>query len=465
MRRPPSLWLFVLVLSVACDGPRGTDAGPGNDAGLGNDAGVPAAVFIRDDEGGAIVLRGTNIENSSKWSADRLPTNYVTADDFEPLVTQLGFNAVRFLVFWEAIEPERGVYDDAYLAEVRARVEAAGAAGLHVIVDMHQDVFGRGFGNDGAPRWACDEALYESFTPPDEWFLGYFEPEVAECFDRLWLDADTRGAYASAWGRVAQELAGADGLLAYELMNEPFWGTSTVRTFEREIAPAAYAEWTDAIRASDPDTWVMMGPASAANIGLNSFLVPPDRPRLIYGPHLYPPSLERGLGWTGSHEDVLELSGTIVQDALRMGLPVVVGETGARDNVDGALEFLDQAYDAFDADRLGATQWEGGRGMDGSYAVFDESGAPSVIGRAIARPHPSRTAGDPIAWSWDGRTFRFEWSEGGSASGETVVTLPAVSFPAGVDATLEDGGQVRVEGARALVPRVGGTRVLTLVAR
>lgn len=460
--RPHALLLCSLL--VGCDAPIDPDAG-GGDAGA--DAGTPLSVrsWIRDDGGGVLILRGTNIENASKWAPDFLPTNYVTADDFRPLVDELGMNAVRMLIFWEAVEPERGVYDDVYLAEVRRRVEAAGAAGLHVIVDMHQDVFGRGFGNDGAPRWACDEALYASFTPPAEWFLGYFEPEVEECFDRLWNDPDLRGAYAAAWGHVAEVLAGADGLLVYELMNEPSWGTAPVRQFEREIAPAAYAEWIDAIRAHDPDAYVMMDPASAANVGLSSNLDPPERERLVYAPHVYPPSLERGLGWTGTPEDVLELTATVVDDSLRMGLPAVVGETGARDDVDGALVFLDQVYDAFDADRLGATQWEGGRASGGSYAVFDETGAPSVIGRAIARPHPARTAGEPLSWSFDGSVFTFAWREDGSATGDTLVTFPSVAFPAGADIAVEDGGEALVEGAIVVIPPIGGQRLLTIRAR
>ena len=454
------------LLVLGCDGPADIDAGTAPDGGGVDASTLPMTrAWIRDDEGGALILRGTNVEDASKWSADFLPTNYVDTDDFRPLVEELGMNAVRFLVFWEAIEPERGTYDDVYLAEVRRRVEAAGAAGLHVIVDMHQDIFGRGFGNDGAPRWACDEALYDSFTPPDEWFLGYFEPEVQECFDRLWTDPSLRAQYAAAWGRLARELAGADGVLVYELMNEPFWGTATVRHFEREIAPAAYAEWLDAIREHDPDAYIMMGPASAANVGLSSFLVPPDRERLIYAPHLYPPSLERGTGWSGTLETVLDSSGTIVDDAQRMGLPVVVGETGARDDVDGALSFLDQVYDAFDADRLSATQWEGGYASGGSYAIFDETGAPSAIGRTIARPHPARTSGVPLSWSWDGETFTFEWEESEDASGPTIVTLPRVSFPSGADATMDDGGETRVEGARLVIPETSGRRRLTLRRR
>ncbi|MCA9610441.1 MAG: cellulase family glycosylhydrolase [Myxococcales bacterium] len=459
--------LIALLLLTACEeDPILVDAGSG-DAGVATvDAGPPAPrAWIRDEAGGVLILRGTNVEGASKWSEGFLPPSYATVDDFRPLVDQLGFDVIRFLVFWEAIEPERGIYDDAYLAEVRARIEAAGEAGLHVILDMHQDVFGPGFGGDGAPRWACDEALYASFTPPDEWFQGYFEPEVGECFDRLWNDADTRAAYGAAWARVARELAGVDAVIAYELMNEPFWGTATVRTFERTIAPAAYAEWTDAIRAEDPRPYVLMGPASAANIGLSSFLVPPDRERLIYGPHLYPPSLERGLGWTGSADEVLDLAAIIGDDAARMDLPAVVTETGARRDVEGALTFLDQVYDAFDAEMIGATQWEGGRGGEGSYDVWDETGAPSSVGLAIARPYPARVAGAPVGWSWDGDRFVFDWDEDGSATGETIVALPAVVFDAGADATLDDGGEVRIEGARAVIPQTGGRRHLAIARR
>lgn len=454
------VWLVALMVLAACEGPANPDAG-GEDAPI--DAGATAARAWITDEGGVLVLRGTNVEGASKWSPDFLPPHYATADDFRPLAEDLGFDVVRFLVFWEAVEPTRGTYDDAYLAAVRARVEAAGEAGLRVIVDMHQDVFGRGFGGDGAPRWACDEALYASFTPPEEWFQGYFEPEVGECFDRLWNDPDLRAAYAAAWARVARELAGVDAVIAYELINEPFWGTATVRSFEREIAPAAYAEWADAIRAEDPRPHVVMGPASAANIGLSSFLLPPDRPRLVYGPHLYPPSLERGLGWSGTHAEVLDLADVIDADAARMGLPAVVTETGARREVPGALEFLDQVYDAFDARMLGATQWEGGRG--GDYDVWNEDGTPSAVGLAIARPYPVRVAGEPIAWAWDGARFTLEWTEDGSATGETIVALPGVIFGGGAEAALDDGGEVRIEGARAFVPPIGGSRRLEVVRR
>ncbi len=467
---------FVVAGFVGCEGSDvSPDAGFDAAAGDGGDAGVadadagpvtPEPVFLRDAEGGVVMLRGTNVEGDAKWAADFLPTTYTTTADFERLSDVLGMNAVRFLIFWEAVEPEPEMFDDAYLAEVRRRVDAAHEAGLLVVVDMHQDVYGRGFGGDGAPRWACDESLYASFTPPDNWFEGYFEPEVQECFDRLWLDPETRGHYGRMWAHVAEALSGSAGVFAYELMNEPSWGTTDLSAFERTVAPAAYAEWIDAIREADLGPYVVVAPASAANVGLPSALVPPDRERLVYGPHVYPPALELGTGWTGSLDDALGLAQQIERDGARMGLPVFVGETGARGEVLGALTFLDQMWTAFDEQRLSATQWDGGSGPSTGYALFDDSGAPSGVALSIARPHPARTAGVPRDWSWDRETatFVFEWEEDGSATGETRVTLPSVVFSAGVDATLDDGGEARVEGASLQIPQIGGDRRLVLTA-
>ena len=459
-RLAPSLAL----LAVACaESPAGDDAGAPVDATTP----PPARSWLRDDTGGVLVLRGTNVQGASKWSPDRLPPHYASVDDFARLSNELGMNAVRFLIFWEAVEPSPGVYDDAYLAAVRRRVEAAGAAGLHVIVDMHQDVFGVGFGGDGAPRWACDEALYESFTPPEEWFLGYFEPEVAECFDRLWLDPDLRAAYGAMWARVAEALRGAEGLLAYELINEPFWGTTSLRAFEREVAPAAYAEWIDRIREVDPDPYVMIGPSSAANVGLSSSLAPPDRARLVYGPHLYPPSLERGTGWTGTEATIDDFATTITEDAARMGLPAVVGEIGGRRDVPGVVAFLEQAYAALDRAQLGATQWDGDQGSDASYGLFHEDGTASAIAVALARPHPARVAGRPLEWSWDPAAGRFElsWEEDAGAAGDTRVTLPSLAFAVTPEVALDDGGEARVEGATLVVPSHGGRRHLVVRRR
>lgn len=112
-----------------------------------------------------------------------------------------GFNAVRFLVNWEGVEPiERGKYDQRYLATIRKNVELANKYGIYVLVDMHQDSFSRHLAvnyhelsqeeepdpigrmlaalfppytdtvrGEGAPRWAVEQCLQEKDLDSPDW--------------------------------------------------------------------------------------------------------------------------------------------------------------------------------------------------------------------------------------------------------------------------------------------------------
>src|SRR5215813_7020836 len=67
----------------------------------------------------------------------------------------MGFNALRLPVNWSALEPkDGGGYDEAYVKRVVDVIDIAGAAGLVVLVDFHQDAYSKEIGEDGAPLWA-----------------------------------------------------------------------------------------------------------------------------------------------------------------------------------------------------------------------------------------------------------------------------------------------------------------------
>ena len=70
-----------------------------------------------------------------------------------------GFNCLRLLTTWEAVEHAGpGQYDQEYLAYLRAIVEQAGDHGFYVFIDFHQDVWSRMTGGDGAPGWTLEAA-------------------------------------------------------------------------------------------------------------------------------------------------------------------------------------------------------------------------------------------------------------------------------------------------------------------
>ncbi len=103
-----------------------------------------------DPAGRHVILHGVNI------GAKHKKTNYVSwhePADFARM-RAWGFNCVRLLIIWAAIEPECGSYDEDYLRRIDKRIAWAKANGLYVLVDMHQDLWGEKPGGDGAPVWA-----------------------------------------------------------------------------------------------------------------------------------------------------------------------------------------------------------------------------------------------------------------------------------------------------------------------
>ncbi len=172
--------------------------------------------YLRDGHGRYVAFHGVNVSGSTKLpfavDAGGVPT-YVgkpfplaEADWQFALLRELGFDSIRLLVIWEGIEPGgRGLYDQAYLAYLRAIVQKAGEYGLHVLVDMHQDMFSRhlrvqynrtpSYGEpgslentllalvpdeetgqyndavqgDGAPRWAVQACLQEKDMRSPRW--------------------------------------------------------------------------------------------------------------------------------------------------------------------------------------------------------------------------------------------------------------------------------------------------------
>jgi hypothetical protein len=136
-----------------------------------------------DESGRRVILRGVNLGGDCKvpWPdggtehpsdfSDHRTVSFVgrpfplgEADEHLARLKHWGFNCLRLLTTWEAVEHAGpGQYDEAYLdyfAEVSRR---AGKFGLYVFVDFHQDVWSRMTGGDGAPGWTF-EAVGLDFT-------------------------------------------------------------------------------------------------------------------------------------------------------------------------------------------------------------------------------------------------------------------------------------------------------------
>ncbi len=136
-----------------------------------------------DPDGRRVILRGVNLGGDCKVpypdGGTNRPSDFgnhrdisfigrpfplAEADDHFARLKHWGFNCLRLLTTWEAVEHAGpGILDEAYLDYFAAISRRAGDFGLHVFVDFHQDVWSRMSGGDGAPGWTF-EAVGLDFT-------------------------------------------------------------------------------------------------------------------------------------------------------------------------------------------------------------------------------------------------------------------------------------------------------------
>lgn len=146
-----------------------------------NNLKVSGSHFV-DASGRVAMLRGVNLGGSSKVPMvpngatynregffDHKKVSFVgrpfpleEADEHFKRLRTWGFNFLRFLVTWEAIEHEGpGIYDEEYLTYLTRVVRKAGEYGFNLFIDPHEDVWSRFTGGDGAPGWTLELAGFD----------------------------------------------------------------------------------------------------------------------------------------------------------------------------------------------------------------------------------------------------------------------------------------------------------------
>ncbi|EMY62429.1 glycoside hydrolase family 5 protein [Leptospira terpstrae] len=137
----------------------------------------PQGEWFVDTTGRKVILRGINLGGDTKVpfpnGGTQFPTDFSDhkevsfigrpfplseADTHFTRLKKWGFNVLRLLTTWEAVEHKGpGEYDEAYLDYFTEIVRLAGEYGFYVFVDFHQDVWSRMTGGDGAPGWIFEK--------------------------------------------------------------------------------------------------------------------------------------------------------------------------------------------------------------------------------------------------------------------------------------------------------------------
>jgi endoglycosylceramidase len=394
---------------------------------------------LRDAEGRVALLRGINARvegvfdvtfSDGRTALEPIPA-LTTADCIR--MHQLGFDLLRLPINWSGIEPVRGAYDEAYLQRVDAAITCAADAGLHVVVDLHQDAYSKEIGEDGAPLWAIQ-------PPPTELLQGpltdlgarRLSPQVQAAFATFFAlddDAGLQAACADMFAHVAARWAEHPAVIGFELFNEPDTGTDELDAFHRRVGAA--------VRAAAPDKLVFFEPPALRNF--TDFIPTPKQPfpldAAVYSPHVYTfVFYPDQTGFQNATAEQLEASVRAArEEATAWGTPLWIGEFGVGPTDDAAhtlwMQTQAQLHDRYFASNA---FWLWKEQSQGSWGIFDydaQTGAwterPLVVAR-VSRVHVARIAGTPrsVESTPLGDGLRVELEPGTATTAPHVVYIP-----------------------------------------
>lgn len=430
-----------------------------------------AGRWITDARGRVLVAHGINM-------VYKQPPYYPSAVGFgaddAAFLKRIGFNAVRVGVLWQAVEPQPGVYDDAYLDHIAATVKLLARYGIVSLLDFHQDQYNQRFEGEGFPDWSVqDDGL------PAEPKVGFGQdyllmPALSHAFDHFWRNSPGPGGvglqdrYADAWAHVAERFKNDRSVLGYELMNEPWPGTvwpscispTGCAAFDQGSLTPFYRRVDRAIRPVDPRTLIWYEPNVIFNTGPATYVGPLGDPHAAFAFHDYCLTEPQ----TGSDQGCDQFDDRVFSNAVahvqRTGEALMETEFGATDDVGYLTAMVQRA----DRNMVPWLEWAycgcqdpttSGPG-DKQAIVRDPAKRPSGANlveptlHALVEPYPQLISGTPESWSFDSatRTFTFSFrtarARGRGAFGRgaiTTIATPRLVY-AGRYATSVGGGRI-----------------------
>jgi endoglycosylceramidase len=402
-----------------------------------------------DAQGRRVYFRGINVGSNAKMPP------FIPFEDpkWWDLIASWGYNMVRLTIFWEAIEPDPGVYDQRYLDKVEKMVDEASKRDIYVLLDMHQDQYSRCLKGDGAPYWALPRNVdpqHNNGIVGRFWFAAYFiSSDVRTSFSNFFKSDDLKGHYYDAWREVAKRVNQSPYVLGYDIMNEPFGGEipNDKGQFENGFLKPFFCEAISAIREADPDAVGFVEPSiiDLYKSKLSDF----ESDRLVYAPHIY-----RSFAWRAflspnnkgmSFDSLVSLQ---KQKADDLKMPLFIGEFGIpwdTNPIWGRDGQVNEAMAAFEGQFISNAYWDfsaenGSSWNKEDYSLIDDNGRPRGLDVNV-RPYVRYLAGVPIYQYFNPESKNYSLIFNGYRSNApTIVYIPEnLHYPKGFKACISDG--------------------------
>jgi endoglycosylceramidase len=375
-------------------------------------------LWVTDGQGRDLFLRGVDVTGAEDTpTGDTLP--YGPAD-FRAM-RAAGATVVRLPIAWAMIEPTPGHYDAAAIARAVQIVDWAGAAGLRVVLDMHQYLWTECFGGNGMPRWTIPNC---PASPSSDVVVQ--EAEILVAQNAFWKSPALQGDFARMWVQVARAVGHPYFLLGYDILNEPGPGLIPNEVFEEDYLAPFYNMVGRQLRSVDPGGLLFVEPSVLNGLvnGSSQFLGPIGLPRVVYEPHQYGAVSLNADGAVGVADVVGP--GQFIPDLLldfaiarRIGAAIWLGEWGAINPAASVnpTNYVEDDLTEQDAFMLGSAYWS-----------YDSSlrGPNVAIGAQLTRITPDAIAGRPIELSTGTKVMTLTWAADGQ---DTLISYPQACSP------------------------------------
>jgi len=418
------------------------------------------STYFLDNQGRRIIYHGVNIANYSKHCAPQFESGRGCAghpwhgESEAANLERWGFNLVRYLVHWEAIEPQRGTYNEAYLNRVVEDVRMYARHGVDVIIDVHQDLFAQKYSGNGFPDWAVrDEG--KPFKLQEPWAMNYLQPAVRACFANFWKNKDALlDAYIAMIGKLYLKVKGEANVIGIDVMNEP-WPEGWPLTFERNDLTAFYKKlrqevWKNNGASGGPI--LMFEPWMSTSAGYPTNLEAlPWRPeayqRVAYLPHYYDFFCEQNKPYERFNRYVMQRAFNIrLAEAQEFKCPIIFGEFGFPSQAKNYLQAMDDFLELADEHSVGWAYWSYDKTIHNDRGLILEDGTPTPFLKSLVRIYPQRIPSKDAHFKFSQDVFTMCYKAKDSLPAEIYV-------PAEWDVMIDTQGTFQREGTKVILEK------------